>query len=134
MDTKSADDNQEAGDPGCIKSDNTVTRKRPAEAAETPPAKRVQKDLVKHVVQTTGSQKDSLDDDVAEFAFANNLPFSVIESPSFIKLRRNARPGYKPPSQKSVSGYLLDRTHERTSKHEGPAERKICRHSTRWVV
>jgi len=64
---------------------------------------------------------DSLEDDrgskidqtIGEFVFGCNLPFSVVEHPLFKAMIESLRPGYKPPSRKTLSGTLLDQTHSK---------------------
>ena len=94
------------------------SRKRPADdcidaESSPPPAKKIQLDLTCHLVRTTSGQKEHLDEKVAEFVYACNLPFSVVEHPNFRAMVEALRPGYKPPSRKALGTTHLDKAHER---------------------
>ena len=91
--------------------------KRPATDSihdENPrPTKRLQLDLNSHLIRTTTGQKEHLDEKVAEFIFACNLAFNVVEHPMFLSMLDALRPGYKPPPRKALSTKHLDKSHER---------------------
>jgi len=88
--------------------------KRSADASNTvPPMKKRQSDMNQHVLRTTDTQKDQLDEEVAELVYACNLPFSLVEHPLFKKLVDSLRPGYKPPTREMLSTKLLDKVHSK---------------------
>ena len=64
-------------------------------------------------LRTTTSHLDNIDREVAEFIYACNLPFSVVEHPAFLAMVTALQPGYKPPTGKAVGGKFLDETHKR---------------------
>ena len=70
--------------------------KRPATDSihdESPrPAKRLQLDLNSHLIRTTAGQKEHLDEKVAEFIYACNLAFNVVEHPMFLAMLEALRP------------------------------------------
>ena len=81
---------------------------------ETPPApKRMQTGLWGHFISTPSLTKEKIDQCVAEFVFGCNLPFSVVEHPLFRTLVETLRPGYRPPSRKTLSSTLLDQEHNK---------------------
>ena len=61
-----------------------------------------------HVIKTTGALKSRLDLLVATFFHSCNIPFSVVEHPSFKALMEALCPGYQVPTRKQLSGNLLD--------------------------
>ena len=65
--------------------------------------------LQEFVMKTTEQKKDKLDAMVADFFYANNIPFNVAESTYFKALIEELRPGYKPPSSRQISGALLNK-------------------------
>lgn len=78
-----------------------------------PPAKPVQPSILGHIISTPGLTKEKIDQSVADFVYGCNLPFSVVEHPQFKAMVQSLRPGYKPPSRKSLSHAWLDKTHTR---------------------
>ena len=81
---------------------------------DSPPApKRVQTGLWGHVITTPTVTKEKIDQCVAEFVFGCNLPFAVVEHPLFRAMVETLRPGYKPPSRKTLSSTLLDQVHNK---------------------
>lgn len=60
------------------------------------------------IITTTKSQKQVLDQEVANYIFATNTPFHAVEHPQFIKMVQKLRPGYVPPNRKQVGGDLLE--------------------------
>ena len=81
---------------------------------DSPPApKRVQTGLWGHVISTPSVTKEKIDHCVAEFVFGCNLPFSVVEHPLFRAMVETLRPGYKPPTRKTLSSTLLDQVHNK---------------------
>jgi hypothetical protein len=75
--------------------------------------KRKQSDLDQYVVTTSTSQKTDFDRLVAEFVFSVNLPFQAVDHPSFHALVSALRPGYKPPTSKSIGSNHLDAVYEK---------------------
>lgn len=59
--------------------------------------------------------KEKVDVHVAQFIYGSNLPFTIVEQPTFLALLKALRPGYKPPSCKTLAGPLLDKVHEKLS-------------------
>ena len=45
---------------------------------------------------------------VAKFFYANNIPFNVVEHPTFQNMVSALRPGYSPPTRKALCNSLLD--------------------------
>ena len=80
-------------------------------AVHSAPPQRVQSSIKGHFVSTSPAEKAKLDQCVAEFIIAANLPFSVVEHPKFIAMVEEMHPGYKPPTRKAVGGTLLDKIH-----------------------
>jgi len=77
----------------------------------SPQPKRIQLDLHSHLIKTSSGKKEELDDKVAEFVYACNLPFSIVEHPTFITLVTALRPGYQLPTRKALGLTQLDKTH-----------------------
>jgi hypothetical protein len=68
------------------------------------------------VVKTSKSDKDELDELLAEVFFSTNTAFKVIEHPSFAAFMDKCRPGYKLPTRHELSGPLLDKVHNKMQK------------------
>ena len=77
------------------------------------PSSRKQPRISGYAVSTTKEQMQKFDDMVGEFFFANNIPFSAVESKQFVRLCENLRPGYKPPTRRGIGSEVLDRCHSR---------------------
>ena len=60
-------------------------------------------------IKTNSHQKEILDDQIARLFYACNLPFSLAENDVFKKTISILRPGYTPPTRKSIAGGLLDK-------------------------
>ena len=75
-----------------------------------PPAKRVQSSLHGHLISTSSSTKNKLDEKIAEFVFGCNIPFNVVDHPLFKAMIAELRPGYKPPFRKNLD-FLLDKVY-----------------------
>ena len=56
-------------------------------------------------IKTNSHQKEILDDQIARLFYACNLPFSLAENDVFKKTISILRPGYTPPTRKSIAGY-----------------------------
>ena len=89
----------------------------PTEHAAAPPPKCIQTGLDDRIVRTPTSTKELIDDKVAEYMFACNLPFSLVEHPSFKSLLTVLHPGYQPPARTAISSKHLDKTHEKLQAH-----------------
>lgn len=75
--------------------------------------KQKQPHMDSHVIKTTATEKGDIDQLIADFIFATNLPFQIVEHPYFHRVCSALRPGYKPPTAKQVGSQLLDYTHAR---------------------
>ncbi|KAI6651907.1 hypothetical protein LOD99_4786 [Oopsacas minuta] len=80
-----------------------------------PPEKRVchkiiQPKLNDFTIKTSSHQKETLDNQIARLFYACNLPFNLAENDVFKKTISMLRPGYTPPTRKSLAGGLLDKT------------------------
>lgn len=60
------------------------------------------------LTKTTNSQKRKIDEDIAAYFFARNIPFSHSEDYYFKKMVNSLRPGYTPPNRRALSGEMLD--------------------------
>ena len=60
------------------------------------------------VIKTSRSESRDFDKQVARYVLATNSPFHDIENKQFKILCQKLHPGYKPPSEREVSGHLLD--------------------------
>lgn len=67
-----------------------------------------QSSLKDFVITTSKSEKEVLDQEVANYIFATNTPFHAVEHPQFIKMINKLRPGYTPPNRKQFGGSLLE--------------------------
>lgn len=68
-------------------------------------------------------QERALDLHIAEFIYANNLPFAIVTSETFkamIRAAKCAPASYKPPTEHSLSNKLLDATVELLQKENAP--------------
>ena len=69
------------------------------ETEESPPLRKV----LKHSTYTTSdSLKQRLDEQVAKFFYACNIPFAVAEDRFFKEFVQALRPGYRPPTRKAI--------------------------------
>lgn len=75
--------------------------------------RKAQNTITDFVIKTTSSQQAQIDQSIAEFFYAANLPFNAAQLKSFDKMIQSLRPGYKPPSSKMIGGQLLDITYEK---------------------
>jgi len=57
-----------------------------------------------------------MDQQVARFLYATNMPFHAVEHPEFKKMITLLRPGYQPPSRHDVAGPLLCHIHQQLEK------------------
>lgn len=72
----------------------------------------VQPNLNGTIFKTTAKVKTDIDNQLAKFFYACNIPFNVVEHPEFIKTVKLLRPGYTPPTRKVLGGQLLDKITE----------------------
>jgi len=63
-------------------------------------------------VTTDQKVKKQLDEQVARFFYACNIPFAVAEQNEFKQLISQLRPGYKPPTRRASGTTLLDTVYE----------------------
>lgn len=91
--------------------DSSVLKRK----SEVKPVSKTQKvskqTLLDPICQKTAS-KEQCDLIIAKFIYGSNLPFSIVEQPTFISLLQTLRPGYKPPSREALSGPLLSAVYE----------------------
>ncbi|KAJ8039259.1 hypothetical protein HOLleu_16915 [Holothuria leucospilota] len=81
---------------------------------QSPPKRKLkQSDLSNKVVKTSKTDTVTLDEKVAKFFYACNIPFSCVEHPTFQDLITSLRPGYQPPTRKAIGGTLLDSVSEK---------------------
>lgn len=64
------------------------------------------------IMRTTEDQKKELDTQVARMIYATNMPFHTVENKEFRKCIEKLRPGYIPPREHAISGYLLNDVYE----------------------
>ena len=71
------------------------------EVGEQPPSKKQirQGDLDSHVLLTSDNMKNNIDQILAKFFFACNIPFTAVEHPAFLALVESLHPGYTPPTR-----------------------------------
>ncbi|XP_073529434.1 uncharacterized protein [Phyllobates terribilis] len=65
------------------------------------------------VIRTSRSEKELIDEKIAQFIYATNSSFRLTENPHFINMVQSLRPGYSPPSRADVAGKLLDQVYDR---------------------
>ncbi|KAI6651282.1 hypothetical protein LOD99_5430 [Oopsacas minuta] len=70
----------------------------------------IQSKLNDFTIKTSSHQKEILDNQIARLFYACNLPFNLAENDVFKKTISILRPGYTPPTRKSLAGGLLDKT------------------------
>ena len=91
-----------------------MSTQRPASnGLTTASSKHLQRDLSDHAVKTSTLSTEKINSRIAEFIYACNLPFSMVEHPLFLNLIENLRPGYKPPTRQEIRSSLLDSTHKK---------------------
>ncbi|KAK5649853.1 hypothetical protein RI129_000882 [Pyrocoelia pectoralis] len=105
-------------------------RKAESEGSEAMQCKIQNKDgnVSKFIVRTSLTQKKEIDLQIARYMYATNSAFRCVENHQFQKLIGLLRPGYTPPSERDLSGPLLDRIHmEEMVKCQKTLEREtIC--------
>ena len=75
------------------------------------PKKLCQPQMINYSIKTDNTFKAKLDDQIAKFFYACNIPFNVAEHPQWLKMIELLRPGYLPPNRKALAGPLLEKTH-----------------------
>lgn len=91
-----------------------VKRPRSRSRSRSPPRKQpalsvlIQDDMDCHVIKTSSCVQKTLDIEIAKLFYACNLPFSIADHPQFVKVVKTLRPGYTPPTRKTIGGSLLD--------------------------
>ncbi|CAJ0940114.1 unnamed protein product [Ranitomeya imitator] len=65
------------------------------------------------VIRTSRLEKELIDEKIAQFIYATNSSFRLIENPHFINMVQSLRPGYSPPTRADVAGKLLDQVYDR---------------------
>ena len=63
----------------------------------------------RHVMQTSESEKDPKDMQIAKYLYGTNTPFSAVEHTELCKMMTMLRPGYRPPSRFDIGGRLFDK-------------------------
>lgn len=89
-----------------------------APATSTPPKPKkpnVHQPSIIFGVKTDSKTRALLDEQVANFFYACNIPFNVASHDEFIKMVEMLRPGYCPPNRKALANELLDKTYENIS-------------------
>lgn len=102
---------------------STRVEKRPAPEMEEdepecqpPPAKRpLQSQMSSFAIKTDTTMAALIDQQVAKFFYACNIPFNVAEQKEFKTMISMLRPGYTPPSRKTLSGTLLDKVFDQVN-------------------
>eukprot|EP00800_Vazella_pourtalesii_P018224 TRINITY_DN576_c0_g2_i2.p2 TRINITY_DN576_c0_g2~~TRINITY_DN576_c0_g2_i2.p2 ORF type:complete len:150 (+),score=11.19 TRINITY_DN576_c0_g2_i2:528-977(+) len=85
-------------------------------------------------IKTNSHQKEILDDQIPRLFYASNLPLSLAENDVFKKTISILRPGYTPPTRKSIAGGLLDKIYiEVTTMAASALEGKEVTLFTRWL-
>lgn len=64
------------------------------------------------VMRTSTTEKHKIDKQIAKAIFATNSSFRCIENPQLQKAIQLLRPGYTPPSRKTIATSLLDEIYE----------------------
>lgn len=87
-----------------------------SEIVEEPPLKKkkiIQESMDSFTLKTTENEKMKIDVAIAKFFYGCNIAFSVAENELFKKMIKMLRPGYKPPTRKSLANDLLSKVHEK---------------------
>lgn len=102
----------------------------------TQPRKRVRptSTLTPFVVKTSKSDKEGLDELLAEMFYSTNTAFNTIEHPSFAKFIAKCRPGYKLPTRHELAGPLLDKVHSKLQQvcKEKLKDETVCMSLDGW--
>lgn len=64
------------------------------------------------VCNTSNAKKARIDFRLTEMFAACNVPFNVVEHPTFVSLFNEMRPSYAPPNRKRLSSELIPEAHE----------------------
>lgn len=87
-----------------------------SENVEEPPFKKsrvIQESLDSFTYKTTENEKMKIDVAIAKFFYGCNIAFSVAENELFKSMIKMLRPGYKPPTRKSLANDLLTKVHDK---------------------
>lgn len=99
------------------------------------PKRQLQQTLDGFTVPTSANIKDKLDEQIAKFFYACNIPFNVADNPVFKDTMNLLRPGYEPPSRKSIAGPLLDKVHNKlTDMLKSKLQGKDVTNVAGWLV
>ena len=92
----------------CPDNVHNVNGKRELDGMDKPntPAKKTLLDNM--IVKTNKSEAHNIDKIIARYVISSNSPFNTVENAFFKEIFTHLRPGYKPPSERTVSGDLLD--------------------------
>lgn len=75
-----------------------------------------QPSVKKFFAATSEVQKKKIDEMLVNVICASNLPFSLVDNVHFVKLLKELRPSYQPPSSKVVSNSLLDSVYNKNEE------------------
>ena len=67
-----------------------------------------QSSMEEYTIKTSDAQKHGLDRLVANFFYANNIPFNAANSTAYKHMMQGLRPGYEGPTAKAIGSHLLD--------------------------
>ncbi len=68
--------------------------------------------LMNFAVRISADKKQEIDKQIAKAVFATNTSFKCLDNPNVIKAIDMLRPGYKPPSGKTISTTLLEQIYK----------------------
>ena len=80
-------------------------------APDSAQPKKKAKEMAHFVIKTTAYEKAAIDEQIARLVYATNSPFTFVEHPEFLKLKKMMRPGYTLPTRYAVSDALLNKAH-----------------------
>ena len=86
------------------------------------------------VSSTKLSEKQQIDQAIAEYFYATNSPFQRVEHPSFRKLIKLLRPSYNPPNRKYLSNELNEVHAKCQEKAKKNARKGAGDNEFRWMV
>lgn len=93
---------------------------QPSEAPTSKKPRLLQPQMSGFTVATDNKMQQQLDQQVARFFYACNIPFAVAEQQEFKQLISMLRPGYRPPNRKAIGGVLLDNVYDSLQKDMAP--------------
>lgn len=77
--------------------------------------KRADRTMDSYVTKTTSTEKNRLDELCAKFIYSTNSAFQLVENRYFVEFCAAMRPGYSPPTRKSIGEPLLNNMYETLS-------------------